>query len=338
MGDEGASERGQGTVEWIGLLLLVSLLLVGLLAATGARLPATDLARAIVARLICAAALSDSCSTDRELVAAYGLELAAQVEDNAPRILYEDGMTALPVDFRSCRGRACGNGPDSGAVWKSDTGEPAAAFVHAVDCRDPAARAESAAHGFDCSGARAGNLYLQYWLYYEDSTSLRDLPGSVGHHEDDWESYQVRIRPGGTDARASSHHGYNYSGGPGSWPSDAGLTERAAWGPATGHLYVSGGSHAGHVHEPPRFSPLRAVRAASRAGARLAVRGGSRPRSSARPIRASFTIRSRQSRWTPGDRLELIPIETLGSARRTRFAIVAPWRKPVFRDPEDEGT
>jgi hypothetical protein len=44
-------------------------------------------------------------------------------------------------------------------------------------------------------------------------------------------------------------------------------------------------------------------------------------------------------RWTaPGD-LELIPIETLDAeARRTRFAIVPPWRKPVYRDPEDEGT
>ena len=30
-------------------------------------------------------------------------------------------MTALPVDFRACRERGCGNGPDSGAVWTSDT-------------------------------------------------------------------------------------------------------------------------------------------------------------------------------------------------------------------------
>ncbi len=110
----------------------------------------------------------------------------------------------------------------------------------------------------------------------------------------------MRIGPGGTEARATSHHGYNYDGGLGSWASDAGLVHRSAWGPSTGRLYVSGGSHAGHVHEDRRPS---------------------------------------LARWTPADRLTLIPIETLDpAARRTRFAVVPPWRKPVYRDPEDQGT
>ena len=295
-----AREGGQATVEWTGLVLLVALLVLGVLAGVGARLPATALARTIATKLICAAGLSDACAMEPELVAAYGPELAGRVAKNAPEIIYEKGMTALPVDFRSCRGSRCGNGPDSGAVWSSDAGEPAAAFVHVVDCRDDEGRAESAAGGFDCSGDRAGNLYIQYWLYYEDSTSLRDLPGDVGMHEDDWEGYQVRIGPAGTEARATSHHGYNYRGGPGGWLSDAGIVHRSAWGRSLGHFYVSGGSHAGHVDEDRRSSPPR---------------------------------------WTPADRLELIPIETLDpSARRTRFAIVPPWRKPVYRDPEDEGT
>ena len=246
--------------------------------------------------------LSDACSAHSELVAAYGPELAARIAAEAPEIVYEEGMTALPVDFRTCRGRGCGNGPESGAVWASDTGEPATAFVHVVDCRSAEARSDAAARGHDCSGERAGNLYIQYWLYYEDSTSLRALPGRVGSHEDDWEGYQVRIGPGGTDARATSHHGYNYDGGLGSWLSDAGLVHRSAWGPSTGRLYVSGGSHAGHVHEDRR--------AARRAD----------------PL-------------DPADRLTLIPIETLDpAARRTRFAVVPPWRKPVYRDPEDQGT
>ena len=299
-GRAAAQEGGQATIEWTGLALLVCLLVAGVLAALGARLPATGLARTIAARLICAAGLSDACAVEPELVAAYGAELALQVAENAPRIIYERGMTALPVDFRSCRGGRCGNGPDSGAVWSSDAGEPAAAFVHVVDCRDAKARVQSAARRIDCSGDRGGHLYIQYWLYYEDSTSLRDLPGGVGFHEDDWEGYQVRIGPAGTEARATSHHGYNYRGGPGSWLSDAGVVHRSAWGRSLGHLYVSGGSHAGHVDED---------------------RHSSAPR------------------WTPADRLELIPIETLDpSARRTRFAIVPPWRKPVYRDPEDEGT
>jgi hypothetical protein len=293
-------ERGQATIEWTALLLLVSLLMVGLLAAASGRLPVGDLARAIAAKLICAVSLSDACSAHPELVAAYGSELAAEILAETPEILYEEGMTAVPVDFRACRGPRCGNGPDSGAVWTSDTGQPATAFVRVVDCRAGPGGAGRRRRR-DCSGERAGNLYLQYWLYYEDSTSLRAVPARVGSHEDDWEGYQVRIGSGGTEARATSHHGYNYDGGMGSWLSDAGLVHRSAWGPSTGRLYVSGGSHAGHVHED-REPPPRARR-------------------------------------TPADRLTLVPIETLdAAARRTRFAVVPPWRKPVYHDPENQGT
>lgn len=289
-------EHGQAAAEWIGLVALVLLVLVATLAAAGAGSPAAGLARAIVTRLLCAANLTAACSSDGALVAAYGSEVAAAVSGHAPKIVYEQGMTALPVDFRSCRWKSCGNGPDSGPVWKSDTGQPAVAFVHVVDCRT----GEADWRGYDCSGARAGNLYLQYWLYYEDSTSLRDLPGDVGSHEDDWEGFQVRVGPAGTDARATSHRGYNYRGGPGSWLSDAGIVHRSGWGPSRGRLYVSGGSHAGHVDEE----------------------GGEPP-----------------PRWTPSERLALVPIEGLdGSARETRFAVVPPWRKPVYFDPEDEGT
>ncbi len=300
MGEPGG-ESGQATVEWIALVLLVSLALAAMLAASPAWFPGARLAQAIATRLICAADLSESCSTGR-LVAAFGPEVAAQLSANAPEIVYEQGMTALPVDFRSCRGKLCANGPGSGPVWRSDGGQATVAFVHAVDCRTAEARADTEGRGFDCSGERAGNLYLQYWLYYEDSATLRGLPGDVGFHQDDWEGYQVRIGPEGTDARATSHHGYNYDGGPGSWLSDVGLVHRSAWNRSTGRLYVSGGSHAGHVHED-----------------------GPSPRS--RP------------RWTPGSHLTLIPIETLDpTARRTRFAIAPPWRKPVYRDPEDRGT
>jgi hypothetical protein len=63
-----AGERGQATVEWTGLLLLVSLVLVGLLAVAATRLSATDLVRAIAAKLVCAVRLSDACSADPELV------------------------------------------------------------------------------------------------------------------------------------------------------------------------------------------------------------------------------------------------------------------------------
>ena len=234
--------------------------------------------------------LSDACSAHSELVAAYGPELAALIAAEAPEIVYEEGMTALPVDFRACRGSGCGNGPGlgRGVGLRHRRARDRLRARRRLPRRRGAP--DSAARGHDCSGERAGNLYLQYWLYYEDSTSLRALPGRVGSHEDDWEGYQVRIGPGGTDARATSHHGYNYDGGVGSWPSDAGLVHRSAWGP---------------VHRPP---------------VRLG-RQPRRPRPRGRPAVAA-------SRWTPADRLALVPMETLdAAARRTRFAVIPPWRK-----------
>jgi hypothetical protein len=227
---------------------------------------------------------------------------------------YESGMTALPVDFRSCRGPVCGNGPTKGPVWLSDTGEPAAAFTHVVDCR----RGRPPRGPLGCQGPLRGNLYVQYWLYYEDSTSLREVPGPIGYHQDDWESYQVRIGADGScSSRASSHHSYDYDGGLAAWPSDSGLFPRSAWGRCTGRAYVSGGSHAGHVHEDG--DPLAA--------------GGHLRGDSPRPSP------SRPSRWTPVSHLELVPIKALdGSARRTRFAVDPPWRKFVYFDPEWKGT
>jgi hypothetical protein len=314
-------DEGQGAVEWIALVSLVALLFVAVLAGLGRGFAGTGLANAVAGRLLCAADLADSCSSDPALVAAYGPELAGRVADNAPEIVYEAGMTALPVDFRSCRWKRCANGPDSGPVWTSDSGAPAVAFVHAVDCRTAESRGDEARRGSDCSAERAGNLYLQYWLYYQDSATLRDLPGDVGWHADDWEGVQVRIGPGGTESRATSHHGYNYDAGVASWPSDAGIVHRSAWGPSTGRLYVSGGSHAGHVHEERRLSLSRLER---------------KPRADAP---RQLTAPPPRPRWTPRSHLELIPIETLDAAtRRTRFAIVPPWRKPVYHDPEDQGT
>src|SRR5215204_5005998 len=262
-----AGAAGQATVEWVALCLVVALLFGGLLAAVGSGLPGGVLARALALRLLCAADLPSACAESGDLVAAYGPEGAELVERNAPLIVYEAAMTALPVDFRSCRSRACGNGPDAGPVWSSATGEPAAAFVHVVDCLTAAARAESATRGYECGGERAGNLYVQYWLYYEDSTWLGGVaPGGLAHHEDDWEGVQVRIGPDGTESRATSHHGYNYDGGPTAWPSDAGIVPRAAWGHSTGKLFVSGGSHAGHVHEGRHLSLRRVGRAGAGAG------------------------------------------------------------------------
>jgi hypothetical protein len=294
----------------MGLLLVVALVFAAM-AAAGTRLPGVALARAVGAKLLCAVAMADSCGDEPTLIAAYGSEVGELVRDHMPWLLFERGSRALPVDFRRCRESACADGPQSGVVTHSDQGLPVTAFVHVVDCRpDAAARAE--AEGAGCSGRRAGNLYIQYWTYYADSATLRDIPiaGRAGYHSDDWESVQIRIGADGiVDQRASSHHGYNYALGSGNWGSDAGIgpfrhaaetagvRARHGWGPETRMLLVSGGSHAGNSNGFPHVDRL-----------------------------------------TPSHLVHLIPLEPIAAATRARFAVSPPWRKRVWRDPEDQRT
>jgi hypothetical protein len=179
-----------------------------------------------------------------------------------------------------------------------------------------------------------GALYIQYWLYYPDSTWLgpayaasrtpvvRDTPlgllaGRVaGHHVDDWESYQVKVlADGSVYARASAHHGYaGRRRGPNlnTLPFEPRVPRMTATGvrlrrrprtPAwtgwTGWTRVLRGSHAGHIPDGP--------------GAR--------------------------ERRTEADGVALVPIERL--TRRdlsTSFAIVPPWRKAVYAQPERTDT
>jgi hypothetical protein len=138
--------------------------------------------------------------------------------------------------------------------------------------------------------------------------ALSNALGKPSFHEDDWESYQVRLRPGAADARASAHHGYVYDLDGGWRPRvrsrrDDSVRIRApwpkqGWGPETRTLYVSGGSHAGNAR---------------------AIRG--------------------VARTTPRERLSLIPLEPIAARRPgERFAVTPPWLKDVWRDPEAEGT
>jgi hypothetical protein len=326
-------EAGQSTVEWIGLLVVVTVLILGVTAGVRSWLPGVRLAESVALRILCAAGMTSKCTESGDLVAAYGPDLAAAVERNAPEIVYEEGMGALPVDFRTCRNQRCGSGPRSGPVWQSNTGQSAVAFVHVVDCRTRLARTDSATDGYDCAGDRAGNLYVQYWTYYAKSSFWGNVV-----HDDDWEGMQVRVTADGTDSRATSHHGYNYTGGPLSWASDLGAIHRSAWGSSTGRLYVSGGSHAGHVYEHRRFS----IRRAGHAGAAAAVDAAAaiqHKRARAR-IPRRLTVKPARPRWTPASRLVLIPIETLGPRARTaRFdGITPPWEKDVYSDPESQDT
>lgn len=153
------SERGQGTVEWVGLVCLIALLLVVVLAA-GVRVPGVDLAGSVAQRILCAAELADGCGDEPLLIATYGDEVGRLVRRHMPTIGFEDGSRAVPVDYRRCRETECGDAPDDGLVHRTDERLPVTAFVHVIDCRS-SAREESEAAGDDCSGERAGRLYIQ---------------------------------------------------------------------------------------------------------------------------------------------------------------------------------
>ncbi len=291
-------------------MALVSLLLLGLLAA-GVRVPGVELARAVASRILCAASLADGCGDQPRLIAAYGTEVGKLVREQMPMLAFEEGSRALPVDFRLCRSSTCADGSEHGLAHRTDERLPVTAFVHVVDCR--AGKAEQAeTEGADCSGERGGNLYVQYWLYYADSATLRGVPvvGEAGYHADDWESVQIRIGADGrVDQRASSHGGYNHGRSAANWGADAGFAplrdvaeavagrEPNGWGPQTGILLVSGGSHAGNAAGIPHVD-----------------------------------------RFTPGRRVHLIPLEPIAATDTTAFAVSSPWQKRVWRDPEAERT
>ncbi|MDX6625220.1 MAG: hypothetical protein QOE56_209 [Solirubrobacterales bacterium] len=291
------SQRGQSTVEWVALLALVASLLAITLLSVGARPPGAALAGSIASRLICAAQLA-SCadSADSALVAQYGEEAATLVRRYAPELQYEPGSQAVPVDFRRCRSPICGNGRRSGPIVQTETGEPVTAFTHVV--------------------RRGSATYIQYWLYYPDSATLRRMPvvGAEGFHSDDWESVQIRLGPGGhgVDARASSHHGYGGGDGAMGWAADTGFTHPSGWKPNRGKVSVAGGSHANITADPPSLT---------------------------RRLQRVVGEERQPYRWTPKSRLRLVPIESLArDCGEKLFAITPPWCKKVYGDPEYAGT
>jgi hypothetical protein len=231
-------ERGQASVEWIGLLLLVSLALPTALASVGA-VDGRPFGAAIARALVCA--VKRDCRADaKALRRAYGERDAALVRANAPNLVYERGTLTLPVDYRRCRSHRCSDAPDDRDLdvhRSARGGSRATAFTHVIH--------------------RGGKTYIQYWLYYPDSPST--FIGSHGiikrfyeplgihdpaFHPDDWEGYQVRVDPNGTTSvRATKHGGYTWCKGH-IWHNKC---ER--WGAPNGWTRVSRGSHAGHIPE-----------------------------------------------------------------------------------------
>ena len=167
-----SDDGGQSTVEWTGLVLLVSVLFIGILVTIG-DVAGVGLAHSISTRMLCAVSLSDAC--DREVTAesVYGAELAAKVKAEAPNLLYGNDMLGLPVDYRTCRSPWCADGAGEGRITRSTAGEPVTLFTRVLDCREGRVQTVSVS---DCDDQRKGSVFIQYWDYYPESASLRGVP------------------------------------------------------------------------------------------------------------------------------------------------------------------
>ncbi|MGK2954735.1 MAG: hypothetical protein ACSLFI_03560 [Solirubrobacterales bacterium] len=307
-------DAGQSTVEWVGIVLLVSLLMTGL-AAAGVTASPLGLLHSISRQMLCAVSLSSACDREPPLALAYGETAADLVRANTPDLFYGKDMIGLPVDYRTCRSAYCAEADQGGEIRESWAGEPVTLFTRVLDCRADTVRRDPVA---DCEGAKDDSLYVQYWAYYPESASLRGLPVAEdeGYHRHDWESVQVRIEPDGeVSQRASSHAGHNHDRSFVNWGSDlgwgflsgaaekVGLRGPGGWGERTGRYLIAGGSHAGNV-------------------------GGDDP--------------GDYPGHTPARFIHLVPIEKIRTdpiARPAHFdPITPPWEKDLWTDPEAEGT
>ena len=151
MSGHGRRERGQASVELVGLVLLLSLAFT----AAAAVSPVVD-GRAIggfLAHHVMCAATRGCHEAEEALTVAYGDELAEAIRQQAPNLVYEPGERELPVDWRRCRRVRCASAPDDRTL-----------DAHVGDRRGAGGPDRARATAFTRVIRRDGRLYLQYWL------------------------------------------------------------------------------------------------------------------------------------------------------------------------------
>jgi hypothetical protein len=313
-----AAERGQATIEWTGLVLLVALALGAVVAVVPA-IDGRSLGGALAHAIACAA--RGDCERGNDaLVDAYGGDDAELVRRFAPNIVYEPGTHTLPIDFRRCRSHRCSDAPDDRSLEVSRSthgGVPAAAFTHVVH--------------------RDGETFLQYWFYYPDSNTVLGPSSAIwnhsplaatgpypGWHKDDWEGYQVQVGSDGEAVvRATSHYGYQ------------GCKERRCknrWTGWTGWTRVSKGSHAGHIPIESRSVLDPDLGRPRSEGSWFWRVTGERP---------LYPGRDLHERTTSAAELDLIPIETIPLAELVASyfgEVTPPWLKEVYVEPLSDST
>jgi hypothetical protein len=144
-------ESGAASVEHVGLVLLIALLLIGGISALAAAPPTEEARRlgsSLDRKIRCPARLPDPCWQD-PLTEAYGRPLAGAIRALAPQpeaVAGPSGFPLLPVDFRYCRSESCAEPGDR--VGLTHSNRRVTAFTSVVDHRP--------------SG---GDAELSYWLY-----------------------------------------------------------------------------------------------------------------------------------------------------------------------------
>jgi hypothetical protein len=146
-----SSEYGAASVEQVGLVLLIALLLLAAISAFWARQPderGRELGGAIVRKLRCAPRLPGPCWRD-PLTQAYGRPVAGVVRALAPQpgaVTGPSGLLLMPVDFRYCRRESCAV-PGEG-LGLTSSNRRVSAFTSVVDRR-----------------RAGGSIEITYWLY-----------------------------------------------------------------------------------------------------------------------------------------------------------------------------
>jgi hypothetical protein len=154
-----SSEHGAASVEQVGLVLLIALLLLAAISASATGPPddqGRELGAAIARKLRCAPRLPGPCWRD-PLTEAYGRPVAGVVRALAPQpdaVTGPSGMLLVPVDFRYCRRESCAIPGERPGLTSSN--RRLSAFTSVVDRR-----------------RGGGSIEITYWLY---------RPGVGWHH------------------------------------------------------------------------------------------------------------------------------------------------------------
>lgn len=342
-------QSGQSTAEWVGLVLLVALLMVGVsVAAAGPWI--YKLGDTVFGKFSCLVRGPDACLVRDGMERIYGAELARSVRDRLPDLVFQEKTGALPVDFRRCMERACSVGSTDGSVTMTATGERPTVFVHVVDRRD-----------------QGGSLYLQYWYYYTDSYSggeafswplervgvdperardassrIVDRAGTSAERAGEWLGADDTLRslPGVTRLGARWLSGRLKGAG--------GIYHRHDWESVQvridgdGRSYIRASAHKGYSGCGPSLPPKRVegtCQAASGAGGWVPATGWGRV---SRGSHAGHVVEGPvHERVTPGRAFEIVSLDSMEADDldgRDWDGIAPPWRKPVWRDPESRST